>query len=40
MDAIRKSDKKYDMKTLGQLSAREFMAACKDDAFKISFYRA
>ena len=40
LDAIRKSDKKYDMKTLGQLSAREFMAACKDDAFKISFYRA
>jgi len=39
LDAIRKSDKKYDMKTLGQLSSSEFMAACKDDAFKIWFYR-
>jgi hypothetical protein len=39
-DAIRKSGKKYEMKTVGQLSSTEFMAACKDDAFKISFYRA
>ena len=38
-DAIRKSGKKYEMKTDGQLSSTEFMAACKDDAFKISFYR-
>jgi hypothetical protein len=39
LDAIRKSGKKYKMKTAGQLSSTEFMAACKDDAFKISFYR-
>jgi hypothetical protein len=39
LDAIRKSGKKYEMKTVGQLSSTEFMAACKDDAFKISFYR-
>ena len=39
LDAIRKSDKKYDMKTLGQLNSSEFMAACKDDAFRIWFYR-
>jgi hypothetical protein len=39
LDAIRKSGKKYEMKTAGQLSSSEFMAACKDDAFKISFYR-
>jgi hypothetical protein len=39
LDAIRKSGKKYEMKTAGQLSSDEFMAACKDDAFKISFYR-
>jgi hypothetical protein len=39
LDAIRKSGKKYEMKTVGQLSSAEFMAACKDDAFKISFYR-
>jgi hypothetical protein len=39
LDAIRKGGKKYDMKTLGQLSSSEFMAACKDDAFKIWFYR-
>ena len=25
--------------SVGQLSSTEFMAACKDDAFKISFYR-
>ena len=40
LDAIRKSGKKYAMKTVGQLSSSEFMAACKDNAFKISFYRA
>ena len=40
LDAIRKSGKKYEMKTVGQLSSTEFMAACKDNAFKISFYRA
>jgi len=40
LDAIRKSGKKYEIKTVGQLSSIEFMAACKDDAFKISFYRA
>ena len=39
LDAIRKSGKKYKMKTVDQLSAAEFMVACKDDAFKISFYR-
>jgi len=39
LDAIRKSDKKYDLKTVGQLSSTEFMAACKDDVFRISFYR-
>jgi hypothetical protein len=39
LDAIRKSGKKYDMKTLGQLSSSEFMPACKDDAFKICSYR-
>jgi len=39
LDAIRKSGKKYDMKTVGQLSSTEFMAACKDDAFTIWFYR-
>jgi hypothetical protein len=38
LDAIRKSGKKYKMKTVGQLSSTEFMAACKDDVFKISFY--
>ena len=40
LEAIRKSSKKYEMKTVGQLSSTEFMAACKDNAFKISFYRA
>jgi hypothetical protein len=39
LDAIRKSGRKYEMKTVGQLSSTEFMAACKDDTFKISFYR-
>ena len=39
LDAIRKSSRKREMKTVGQLSSTEFMAACKDDAFKISFYR-
>jgi hypothetical protein len=40
LDAIRKSDKRPDMKTANALSSNEFMAACKDDTFKISFYRA
>jgi hypothetical protein len=40
LDAIRKSIKKYAMKTVDQLSEAEFMAACADDVFKISFYRA
>jgi hypothetical protein len=40
LDAIKKSGKNYEMKAVGQLSSTEFMAACKDDAFKISFYRA
>jgi hypothetical protein len=40
LDAIRKSIKKYGMKTADQLSAAEFMAACMDGVFKISFYRA
>ena len=40
LDAIRKSPKKYEMKTVDQLSSTEFMAACMDDIFKISFYRA
>jgi hypothetical protein len=39
LDAMKKSGKKYEMKTVGQLSSSEFMAACKDDAFKITFYR-
>ena len=34
LDAITKSGKKYDMKVAGTLSTAEFMAACKDDAFK------
>jgi len=40
LDAIRKSGKKFEMQTIGQLSSSEFMAACKDGVFKISFYRA
>jgi hypothetical protein len=40
LDAIKKTGKTYELKTVGQLSSTEFMAACKDDAFKISFYRA
>jgi hypothetical protein len=40
LDAIKKSRKKYEMKTVDQLSSTEFMAACKGDVFKISFYRA
>jgi hypothetical protein len=40
LDAIRKSIKKYGMRTPDQLSAAEFMAACADDVFRISFYRA
>jgi hypothetical protein len=39
LDAIRKNGKKYEMKTVGQLSSAEFIAACKDGAFKISFYQ-
>ncbi len=34
LDAIAKSGKKYDLKAVDKLSATEFMAACKDDAFK------
>ena len=40
LDAIRRSGKKYEMKIVDQLSSAEFMVACQDDAFKISFYRA
>ena len=40
LDTIRKNGKKYEMRTFGQLGSTEFMAACKDDAFKIWFYRA
>ena len=40
LDAIRKSGEKYEMKAVGEPSSIEFMAACEDDAFKISFYRA
>ena len=40
LDAIKKSGKTYELKTVGQLSSTEFMAACKDDAFKISFFCA
>ena len=40
LDVIKKTGKTYELKTVGQLSSTEFMAACKDDAFKISFYRA
>ena len=39
LDAIRKSGKKYEIKTVDQLSSTEFMAACTNDVFKISFYR-
>ena len=38
LDAIRKSGE-YKLKVVGQLSSAEFMAACKDDVFKISSYR-
>lgn len=34
LDAITKSGKKYDLKAVDKLSATEFMAACKNDAFK------
>ena len=40
LDALGKSGKKYQTKIVDQLSPTEFMAACKNDAFKISFYRA
>ena len=40
LEAIKKSGKKYELKTVDQLSSTEFMTACKDDAFEISFYRA
>jgi hypothetical protein len=40
LDAIKKSGKKYELKVVDQLSSTEFMTACKDDAFRISFYRA
>jgi hypothetical protein len=40
LDAIKKSPKNYKMKTVDQLSSTEFMAACTDDVFKISFYRS
>ena len=40
LEAIRKSGKKFGMKANGQLSSSEFMAACKDGVFEISFYRA
>jgi hypothetical protein len=39
LHAIRKSGRKYELKTVDQLSSTEFMAACKDDVFKISSYR-
>jgi hypothetical protein len=39
LDPKKKSGKVYELKTVGQLSSTEFMTACKDDAFKISFYR-
>ena len=34
LDAVTKSGKRYEMKAVDKLSATEFMAACKDDAFK------
>ena len=40
LDAIRKSGKKYEMKSVDQLTSTEFMAACTSDVFKFSFYRA
>jgi hypothetical protein len=40
LDAIKKSRKKYEMETVDQLSSTEFMAACMDDVFKITFYRS
>src|SRR3954454_19739101 len=40
LEAIRKSGKKYELKIVDQLSSTEFMTACKDDAFKILYFRA
>ena len=40
LDALGKGGKKYQTKIVDQLSSTEFMTACKDDAFRISFYRA
>jgi len=37
LDAIRKSVKKYGRKTVDQLSAAEFMAACTEDVFRFRF---
>jgi hypothetical protein len=34
LDAIIQSGKTYDLKAAGELTSAEFMAACKDDAFK------
>ena len=34
LDAIALSGKTYDLKAAGELTSAEFMAACKDDAFK------
>ena len=39
LHATRKSGKKYELKTVDQLTSAAFMAACKDDVFKISSYR-
>ena len=40
LEAIRKSGKTYELKSVDQLSSTEFMTACKDDAFRIAYYRA
>ena len=40
LGTIRKSGKKYELKAVDRLSPTEFMTACKDDAFRVTFYRA
>jgi hypothetical protein len=40
LEAIKKSGKTYEMKIVDQLSSPEFLAACKDDAFKTPYYLA
>ena len=39
LDAIGKSGKKHKLKIVDRWGSTEFMAACKDDVFKVSPYR-